>query len=45
MAKEMLRLFKETNLARKKIILMGGHEEGIISFGKNLAEADTIVLR
>ena len=44
MAKEIKRLFEETNLSNEKIIVMGGHEEGIISFGKNLEEAANVWL-
>jgi ribulose-5-phosphate 4-epimerase/fuculose-1-phosphate aldolase len=39
MAREILRLFEESNLAEEKIFAMGGHEEGIVSFGKDLDEA------
>lgn len=45
MAKEILRLFKQEHLIEKKILVMGGHEEGIISFGQNLEEAGNILLR
>lgn len=44
MAKEILRLFKEDNLMETKILVMSGHEEGIISFGINLEEAGSILL-
>jgi L-ribulose-5-phosphate 4-epimerase len=44
MAKEIKRLFEETSLRSEKIIVMGGHEEGIISFGKNLEEAANVML-
>lgn len=44
MAKEILRLFKEDNLMETKILVMAGHEEGIISFGINLEEAGNILL-
>jgi ribulose-5-phosphate 4-epimerase/fuculose-1-phosphate aldolase len=44
MGKEIKRLFEETNLSNEKIIVMGGHEEGIISFGKNLEEAANVLL-
>ncbi len=44
MANEIKRLFEETNLCNEKIIVMGGHEEGIISFGKNLEEAANVLL-
>jgi ribulose-5-phosphate 4-epimerase/fuculose-1-phosphate aldolase len=39
MAREILRLFEESNLAEEKIFAMGGHEEGIVSFGKDIDEA------
>jgi L-ribulose-5-phosphate 4-epimerase len=44
MAMEIHRLFKETNLNSKKILVMAGHEEGIISFGKDLEEAGNLIL-
>ena len=39
MAREIKRLFTETEIKEKKILVMGGHEEGIITFGENLDEA------
>ena len=44
MAKEIKRLFDETTLSKEKIIVMGGHREGIISFGKDLDEAGSILI-
>lgn len=44
MAEEIKRLFRETNVAQEKILVMGGHEEGIITFGKTLEEASRILL-
>ena len=44
MAREVQRLFKETDLAEQKIFVMAGHEEGIIFFGKNLEEAGSILM-
>lgn len=44
MADEIKRLFRETNIAEKKIMVMGGHDEGIIVFGKNLEEAGKVLL-
>lgn len=44
MAKEIKRLFEETRLSNEKIIVMAGHEEGIISFGKTLEEAANVLL-
>jgi L-ribulose-5-phosphate 4-epimerase len=43
-AKEVIRLFYETDLRSRQIFVMGGHEEGIISFGKDLNEAGKIIL-
>ena len=39
MAKEIERLLTTTNLQEDKILVMAGHEDGIITFGDNLAEA------
>jgi len=39
MASEIFRLFRESELKTKKVLVMAGHEEGIISFGKTLHEA------
>lgn len=44
MAKEIIRLFKQDNLIDTKILVMSGHEEGVISFGKNIEEAANILL-
>lgn len=44
MANEIFRLFQETNVHEEKIIVMAGHDEGIISFGKNLNEAGKVLL-
>jgi L-ribulose-5-phosphate 4-epimerase len=44
MAAEIKRLFKDTDLCSVKILAMGGHEEGIIAFGKDLEEAGRILL-
>ncbi len=43
MAKEMFRLFDEENLGVEKILVMAGHEDGIICFGKDLDEATNIL--
>ncbi len=45
MANEMIRLFNETDLRNKKVLVMAGHEEGIISFGENLEEAGNLLLK
>jgi len=44
MANEIKRLFTESDINNKKILVMGGHKEGIISFGKDLNEAGNILL-
>ncbi len=44
MAKEIIRLFAKTKVKEEKIIIMAGHEEGIITFGKNLTEAGNVML-
>ncbi len=45
MAKEIIRLFDETNLRTQKILVMSGHEEGVIAFGKNLNEAGNVLFK
>lgn len=44
MAQEVQRLFREGDTSKKKIIVMAGHEEGIITFGKDLDEAGNTIL-
>lgn len=44
MAHEILRLYHETDLPKRKLAVMAGHEEGIIAFGQNLDEAGTVLL-
>ena len=44
MASEINGLFKETNLMECKVMVMGGHDEGIIAFGENLQEAGKTIL-
>lgn len=45
MAAEVLRLWNETSLKSTKILVMGGHEEGIISFGSSVDEALKLLLK
>jgi ribulose-5-phosphate 4-epimerase/fuculose-1-phosphate aldolase len=45
MAYEIMRLFKETNVRTRKILVMAGHEGGIVAFGQNLEEACDVVMR
>ena len=45
MAKEIERLFQESDLQQQKTIVMAGHEEGIISFGETMEEAGNKILQ
>ncbi len=44
MAKEIIRLYNETDLARQKVLSMAGHQNGLISFGTNLKEAAEVLI-
>ncbi|MDJ0742583.1 MAG: class II aldolase/adducin family protein [Xenococcaceae cyanobacterium MO_167.B27] len=44
MAREIIRLCQETEVKNQQIIVMSGHKEGIITFGKDLEEAGKILL-
>ena len=45
MAYEILRLFATSDVKGKKIFAMGGHESGVVTFGKNLQEAFEVLMR
>lgn len=45
MACGILRLFRESALKKDKILVMGGHPEGIITFGHSLDEAGEVLLK
>lgn len=45
MALEFRRLYAETAFAERGVAVMGGHEEGIVSFGENIGEAARRILR
>ena len=45
MASEVARLFKITDVQSRKILVMAGHEGGILAFGKDLEEAFTVLMR
>ncbi len=45
MAHEVKRLYLETDLKDKKIFAMSGHEEGIVTFGRDLGEAHRVLMR
>jgi methylthioribose-1-phosphate isomerase len=45
MTAEISRLYKDTSAAQDKIIVMGGHKEGILTFGKDLDEAGEVLMK
>jgi ribulose-5-phosphate 4-epimerase/fuculose-1-phosphate aldolase len=45
LAYEIMQLFTRTNLQRRKIVVMAGHEGGILTFGGDLEEAFAILMR
>jgi ribulose-5-phosphate 4-epimerase/fuculose-1-phosphate aldolase len=44
-AYEIMRLFKETDVRSRRILVMAGHEGGIVSFGKNFQVAFGVLMR
>jgi len=45
MAREVGRLFRTTPLAELRILAMGGHEDGVIAFGRTAEEVGEVMLR
>ena len=45
MALEIKRHFEETTLMNQKIMVMGGHDEGLIAFGENLQQAGNVIMK
>jgi ribulose-5-phosphate 4-epimerase/fuculose-1-phosphate aldolase len=45
MAYEIIRLFEVSNVRSRKILVMAGHEGGIVAFGENLEEALDVLTR
>ena len=45
MALEVQRLYRESTLRGTGILAMGGHEDGVIAFGRSAAEAGEILVR
>ena len=45
MANEIMQLFTRTDVPGKKIVVMAGHEGGILTFGKDLEEAFAVLMR
>jgi ribulose-5-phosphate 4-epimerase/fuculose-1-phosphate aldolase len=44
MAREFQRLYADTDFRAQGIAVMGGHEEGIVSFGKDINQAADRIL-
>lgn len=44
MAEEVARLYRETTLEQTRVLVMGGHEDGVIAFGKTADEAGHALL-
>lgn len=45
MAREVERLHRETALGSRQIFAMGGHEDGLVAFGRDCDDAGQVVLR
>ena len=45
MAEEIIRLCQQPQTLRQKIVVMSGHEEGILTFGQSLNEAGNVLLK
>jgi L-ribulose-5-phosphate 4-epimerase len=45
MAEEIKKLMQDRSVRIEKIIIMGGHEEGIMTFGRSLDEAGDILMK
>jgi L-ribulose-5-phosphate 4-epimerase len=45
MAYEMIRLYKRTPLALQGAVVMGGHQDGVIAFGRTVEEAAGEILK
>lgn len=45
MAEELIRLCRQPGTKRQRIVIMSGHEEGILTFGKNLTAAGNVLLQ
>jgi L-ribulose-5-phosphate 4-epimerase len=45
MAYEIMRLFRASDAQSREILVMAGHEGGIVTFGKNLEDAFAVLTR
>lgn len=44
MAKEIVRLYNNTNVRNTRILVMAGHEDGVMSFGPDIDAAGNVIL-
>lgn len=44
MGHELARLYRESDLPRRRLAVMGGHEDGVVSLGRDLDEAGAVLL-
>ena len=44
MSDEVRRLFRETDVRQRRLFAMGGHEDGLVSFGRTAEEAGAVLL-
>ena len=44
MSDEVRRLFRDTDVRRRRLFSMGGHEDGLVSFGRTAQEAGSVLL-
>ncbi|MCS7060394.1 MAG: class II aldolase/adducin family protein [Anaerolineae bacterium] len=44
MAAEVARLFAQSDVASRRIFCMGGHEDGVVSFGRTVEEAGAVLV-
>jgi ribulose-5-phosphate 4-epimerase/fuculose-1-phosphate aldolase len=45
MANEIMQLFTRSDVQSRKIVVMAGHEAGILTFGKDLEEAFAVLVQ
>jgi ribulose-5-phosphate 4-epimerase/fuculose-1-phosphate aldolase len=45
MAREVQRLYRETALPETRVFAMGGHEDGVVAFGRTADEAGEVMVR
>ena len=45
MASEIMHLFKTSDVQSREILVMAGHEGGVLAFGKNLEDAFELLMR